>query len=462
MFPNSVAGFIIDSPINDMAPIFMQDTSLVKTRAQFLDRNMQLCAADPVCHQDLVNNHLDHLTPRQIVNLALVPNVHWPITVNIPEIGGAAGTYATRHIQRWHLELGMLNWEGSPWQQGPVARALISGALGDRIPLLNMLYGAQGIDPADDTVDVAGTMASDNEYTIYPMVLGLDDPCRTGPNTNVPLSGYQRTMQYLAYGEAVASQAMGTSYSGDAQDAIFNNPSWPVTTLALLNITTPTSGWHGNYPILICGPTIDPFCANTDADDLFTYYYPKGVTQHLLLADGPHVIGGKTWIESPDPGFYCVNSAIDAFVFANATTHPVASVNCTMQYPFQNYLPVTPPYVATAKDAVTYFDYETIGHPAFIWAGTDAISCERAGTVSWTTDDTGEFEIFTLNDCQYFDGFMASGTGSLDWYSPNLYPLGANVAFNLTVTNLRTHVISCFQHTRTPGVGATTTKVTCH
>jgi len=463
LFPYSTEGITLDSAIDMTVPIADQDAELVGRRAAFLYRTIELCLEDAVCHAD-VTDGLELMTPRQIVEKALGIASVWPATVRIPEFGAKAGqSWVTRKIFRWHLEYAVLNWEASPWSRGDVARAILRSAKGNPLSLLRMLWGAWGMDVATETVDVDATLAFTDEYTIYPMVYGNDYSYRYRRAPVGAITAFERTNQYFARNDDVLSGAMGTTYMMDAQGAAYNKPTDPISTPTLINATVPSPGWHGNYKILIVGPSIDPFTADTDAANLFARYMTTGQTTRIILKDGPHVSSGKTWIEGPDPGFYCVNNAVDTFVINTPVDSKAAPqlITCDMALPLQNYIPLTPRNVVSAREAVRWFDAETVNLGEFRWYSTTAAGCDIKGSVSWTGSANWRYDLFTFTDCQFFPGFSATGTGSYDWLSSDFYELGADVTLDLAVTNTDTGAVTCFNYNHVAGMEPTTTLKAC-
>jgi hypothetical protein len=297
------------------------------------------------------------------------------------------------------------------------------------------------------------------------MVFGLDYSNNYNPNYDPAvgehLNAFQRTQAYFAQCAAASTTPVGTTTSVDAQDAAFNPHDMPPDSF-IHPPNLPTPPIHQlPFKLVVVGPTIDPFCSEQDAQDIFAQYsaVSPDKTLHIVLQDGPHVSGGKTTIEGPDSGFTCINQYINSAITAQSLSG--STVSCTMDHPFQNYQPIPPEFIWRAIDVPRWIDAQFSSLPEFRWYSVTNATCDGGGSVAWYTDENG-IEQLTFIDCVFVPNWSVSGSGTFDWNTPDAYVYGYDVSLNLAVSRGSSHHQSCFSYSHiTNPISFSTVAVAC-
>lgn len=382
-YPSYVKGVVIDSPVDQTRDIAAMEGPLMKSRREWVERAMNISGP----HSDFGGSTAD---ASQVLDDLLGDLTY--LNVSVPGFGGVV---TPRTVSRWELEWGLVNWLGSPWQVTDVLHSLAKAKRGDWSSLVRMRWGAWGFDPTSDTSIYPReyVLESMDPVEMYPIVYGLDFSFRYRKKPSNPDSE-QRFLQFssrvfeLDCGVGELERPFGSTYLFDSFDPAFNPCDYdvgddPDVILELL----PTPESHVDYPILVVGPSHDPFCSEEDADRLFQMYSLTGPTRRFVLRDGPHVSFAKQLSEGPDVGYDCINSLVDDAI-SNGTLPTLEYVECELQYPMSGgYAEIPPPDLEFDLDMLPWFWSETEMLPEFRWWSSDSVSCDVGGgtvTRTWT------------------------------------------------------------------------------
>ena len=378
--PDRLAGLILDGAVD----LTLSGPDYYVEQAQafndVLVMTLEACNADPACAAQLGGDALafyDDLA----AELATSPQ---PYAFPLPD-----GNVDERIFTLSDLETAAVGYAYSEGGRMIFLRGLAAAARGDLTLLARIVYDYLSLDPA--TMEpVLDPMWSDaayytfecNDYTFY---------------SGTP---EQRAEAWMRAGDAVDASIprLSSVFYGDLP-CVF----WPQ---GEDNTVRPAPLTAEGFPTIVLGATADPATPLANGERIFS----RLADGYLIVTEGgPHITYG--W------GRDCPDGLINNFLLTGQPPDQ-REVTCDGQI-IREYVPLHPVSVSDYADLLEVFaamDDDVYYLPEYYYWDLETpttTSCPYGGGFTFEPSDEGER--FTFTDCAFVDGFIMTGTGSLNY-----------------------------------------------
>jgi len=379
-YPDHLAGLILDGTVD----LTLSGPDYYVEQAQafndVLVMTLEACNADPACAAQVGGDALafyDDLA----AELAVSPQ---PFAFPLP-----AGGTAERTFSLGDLETAAAGYSYSEGGRMIFLRGLAAAARGDLTLLARIVYDQLSLDPVtlEPVLDPAWSDAA--YYTIecndYSFFAGTPE---------------ERAEAWMRAGDAVDASIprLSAIFYGDLP-CVF----WPQ---GEDNVPRPEPLIAEGIPTIVLGATADAATPLANAQRVFS----RLADGYLIVTEGgPHITFG--W------GRNCPDAQVTNFLVKGQLPDQ-RELTCGGQV-IRSYVPLQPVDVsgyADVLDIFTAIDTDIYFLPEYYYWDLETpitTSCPYGG--GFTFEPSGEGELFTFTNCAFVDGFIMTGTGSLNY-----------------------------------------------